>query len=71
MRISAICSGVDINERHECLTPDGEVIENLYAIGNCAGHFYGGIDYPLTVFGMSLGRCYTEGYVIGRMVAEK
>lgn len=71
VRISAICSGVDINERHECLTPDGEVIENLYAIGNCAGHFYGGIDYPLTVFGMSLGRCYTEGYVIGRMVAEK
>ena len=42
-----------------------------YAIGNCSGHFYGGIDYPLTVFGLSLGRCYTEGYVIGRMVAEK
>ena len=51
--------------------PEGEVIENLYAIGNCSGHFYGGIDYPLTVFGLSLGRCYTEGYVIGRMVAEK
>ena len=33
--------------------------------------FYGGIDYPLTEFGLSLGRCYTEGYVIGRMVAEK
>ena len=71
VRISAICSGVDINEKHECLTPEGEVIENLYAIGNCAGHFYGGIDYPLTVFGLSLGRCYTEGYVIGRMVAQK
>lgn len=71
VRMSAICSGVDINENHECLTPEGEVIENLYAIGNCSGHFYGGIDYPLTVFGLSLGRCYTEGYVIGRMVAEK
>ena len=71
VRMSAICSGVDINEKHECLTPEGEVIENLYAIGNCSGHFYGGIDYPLTVFGLSLGRCYTEGYVIGRMVAQK
>lgn len=71
VRMSAICSGVDINEKHECLTPEGEVIENLYAIGNCSGKFYGGIDYPLTVFGLSLGRCYTEGYVIGRTVAEK
>lgn len=71
VRISAICSGVDINENHECLTPEGIPIENLYAIGNCAGGFYGGIDYPLTVFGLSLGRCYTEGYVVGRMVAQK
>lgn len=71
VRMSAICSGVDVNEKHECLTPEGDVIENLYAIGNCAGEFYGGIDYPLTVFGLSLGRCYTEGYVIGRMVAQK
>lgn len=71
VRMSAICSGVDVNAKHECLTPEGEVIENLYAIGNCSGRFYGGIDYPLTVFGLSLGRCYTEGYVIGRMVAEK
>lgn len=70
MRISAICSGVDINENHQCLTPEGEAIEGLYAVGNCAGHFYGGVDYPLTVFGLSLGRCYTEGYVIGKMVAE-
>lgn len=71
VRMSAICSGVDISDQHECLTPEGEIIEGLYAVGNCSGHFYGGIDYPLTVFGLSLGRCYTEGYVIGRMVAEK
>ncbi len=71
VRMSAICSGVDITDKHECLTPEGEIIEGLYAVGNCSGHFYGGIDYPLTVFGLSLGRCYTEGYVIGRMVAGK
>ena len=71
VRMSAICSGVDVNADHQCLTPEGEAIEGLYAIGNCSGGFYGGIGYPLTVFGLSLGRCYTEGYVIGRMVAEK
>ena len=63
--------GLMVNEKMQVLSEDDAVIEGLYAIGNCSGHFYGGIDYPLTVFGLSLGRCYTEGYVIGRMVAEK
>lgn len=35
VRMSAICSGVDVNADHQCLTPEGEVIEGLYAIGNC------------------------------------
>lgn len=68
-RVSAICSGVVVNADHQCLTPEGEPIPGLYAIGNCSGGFYGGVDYPLSVGGLSLGRCYTEGYVIGRMVA--
>ena len=29
-----------------------------------------GVDYPLTVFGLSLGRCYTFGYLTGRHVAK-
>ena len=69
MRISAICSGVDVDENNQALTPEGEPIEGLYAIGNCAGHFYGGVDYPLTVYGLSLGRCYTAGYMTGKYVA--
>ena len=69
VRISAICSGVDVDENNQCLTPEGEPIEGLYAIGNCAGHFYGGVDYPLTVYGLSLGRCYTAGYMCGKYVA--
>ncbi len=44
-------------------------IEGLYAIGNCAGNFYGGVDYPLTVFGLNLGHNYTEGYIAGRKLA--
>ncbi len=70
VRISAIVSGVDVNTDQQCLTPEGEVIPGLYAIGNCAGHFYGGVDYPLKVYGLSLGRCYTQGYMVGKAVAN-
>ncbi len=70
LRISAICSGAEVNENCQCLTPSGSPIKGLYAVGNCSGNFYGGVDYPLTVYGLSLGRCYTQGYVIGKYVAK-
>ena len=38
-------------------------------IGNVAGGFYGGIDYPLTVPGLNLGHNYTQGYVLGKRLA--
>ena len=69
-RLSAICTGVDVNKQHQCLNEVGEPIEGLYAVGNCSGGFYGGVDYPLTVGGLSIGRCYTEGYVTGKLVAS-
>ena len=69
VRVSAVVSGVDVDENNQCLTPDGDPIPGLYAIGNCAGNFYGGVDYPLKVYGLSLGRCYTAGYMCGRYVA--
>lgn len=71
LRVSALCSGVMIDENHQCLTPEGSTIPGLFAIGNCSGQFYGGVDYPMTIPGLSLGRCYTEGYVIGKYVAEQ
>ena len=70
IRVSAICTGVDVNKQHQCLDEAGEPIEGLYAVGNCSGGFYGGVDYPLTVGGLSIGRCYTEGYVTGKLVAS-
>lgn len=70
VRMSAICSGIEVNSELQCVTPDGDVIEGLYAIGNAAGGFYGGIDYPLTVFGVNLGRNYTQGYVIGKKLGS-
>jgi fumarate reductase flavoprotein subunit len=70
IRISAICSGLLVNENHECLDANANPIKGLYAIGNLGGGFYGGPDYPLTVFGLSLGRCYTFGYLTGKHVAQ-
>jgi succinate dehydrogenase/fumarate reductase flavoprotein subunit len=70
VRISAICSGVLVDENHRALDADGKPIKGLYLVGNLGGGFYGGVDYPLTVYGLSLGRCYTFGYLTGRHVAR-
>ncbi|WLT31040.1 FAD-dependent oxidoreductase [Geothrix sp. PMB-07] len=70
VRVSAICSGMLVDENHQALNADGKPIKGLFLIGNLGGGFYGGVDYPLTVFGLSLGRCYTFGYLTGRHVAK-
>lgn len=70
VRISAIVSGMLVNENHQALNADGKPIKGLYIVGNLGAGFYGGVDYPLTVFGLSLGRCYTFGYLTGRHVAK-
>jgi fumarate reductase flavoprotein subunit len=70
VRVSTICSGILVNDNHQALDADGKPIKGLYAIGNLGGGFYGGVDYPLTVFGLSLGRCYTFGYLAGKHVAK-
>jgi hypothetical protein len=70
VRVSAICSGMLVNENHQALNGEGKTIKGLYVVGNLGGGFYGGVDYPLTVYGLSLGRCYTFGYLTGRHVAK-
>jgi hypothetical protein len=70
VRVSTICSGMLVNENHQALDADGRPIKSLYLIGNLGGGFYDGVDYQLTVFGMSLGRCFTFGYLAGKHVAK-
>ena len=70
VRLSTVCSGLLVDENHQCLDANGKPIKGLFAIGNLGGGFYGGVDYPLTVFGLSLGRCYTFGYLAGKHVAR-
>lgn len=69
--LSTIIHGVNVNADMQVLTTDGNPIEGLYSLGNCAGNFFGSPDYPMTVPGLSLGRAHTQGYVVGRAVANK
>lgn len=66
IRVSAIVSGININENGQALNGDGEPIENLYAVCNLGGPFYGGNDYPMHQAGLSLGRCYTFGVIAAK-----
>ncbi len=66
IRVSAICSGININENGQALNAAGEPIDGLYAVGNLGGPFYGGGDYPMHQAGLSLGRCYTFGVIAAK-----
>lgn len=71
VRVSAIVSGVIVDKNMAVVNADTqEPIKGLYAIGNTAGEFFGGIDYTMKIPGVSLGRAYTEGYVCGKTVAK-
>ena len=71
VRVSAIVSGVNVGPNMEVLAAEtGEPIPGLFAIGNTAGNFYGGVDYSMYMPGLSLGRAHTQGYVTGTYVAN-
>ena len=62
--------GLMVNEKMQVLSEDDAVIEGLYAIGNTAGGFYGGIDYDLEVDAFSLGRAVTTGRLAAQYAVE-
>ena len=68
-QVSAICDGLKINEAGQVLDLDNQPMEGLFAAGNCSGCFYGDVDYSLDSMGLSVGRCVTFGYLIGKDVA--
>lgn len=68
--VPAVLGGLTVNENQQCLNADGEPIEGLFAAGNASGQFYGGVDYPMDIEGLSVGRAITSGYVTGRYVAS-
>jgi succinate dehydrogenase/fumarate reductase flavoprotein subunit len=70
LRISALCSGLIVDENGQCLDKDGKGIKGLFAVGNTSGTFYAGVDYPMTLPGYNLGHCYTQGRITGQYVAS-
>ncbi|WP_162610913.1 FAD-binding protein [Gordonibacter sp. An230] len=68
--VPAILGGLIVNENQQCLDAGGELIEGLFAVGNASGQFYGGVDYPMDIEGLSIGRAITSGYMTGHYVAS-
>ena len=69
LSVPAILGGLIIAENGQCLNEDQQPIAGLFAAGNASGPFFGGVDYPLDVLGLSVGRAITTGYVTGAYVA--
>lgn len=70
-QVSAIPAGLLVNEDGVVLDSEDQMIEGLYAAGNCSGCFYGDVDYSLDTMGLSIGRCITTGYLAGKTVAGR
>jgi fumarate reductase flavoprotein subunit len=64
-------NGIITNGNCQALDDNHEVIEGLYAVGNCQGNFFGGLEHQMVIPGMSLGRAITTGRVAGLLAAGK
>jgi fumarate reductase flavoprotein subunit len=62
-------SGIIANGNYQALDDADEVIEGLYVVGNCQGNYFGGVEYPLIIPGMSLGRAIVTGRVAGLLAS--
>ncbi len=60
--------GLTINEEMQVLDTEGNVIEGLYAAGDCSGSLFAG-TYPEYVVGLACGRSSTQGRHIARRIA--
>ena len=68
--VPAVLGGLVVDENQQCLDFERKPIEGLFAVGNASGQFYGGVDYPMDIEGLSVGRAITSGYLTGRYVAS-
>ncbi len=69
---SLLCTldGLRINTQMQVLDKNGDVIEGLYAAGDCSGGFFAH-NYPEYIVGVAAGRTLTEGYLLGDLLASK
>lgn len=62
--------GIRVDADLRCLRTDGTSVDNLYAGGNASESLEGG-DPNVYIPGMDLLTALTEGYMVGRQVAER
>ena len=67
--ILATVSGLVVDYNCRVLDYDNNVIPGLYAAGNASGGFFH-TNYPRHIFGPSIGRCVTFGFVSGESAAK-
>jgi predicted oxidoreductase len=60
--------GLKVNVLSQVLQSDETPVEGLYALGNTSGSLFSD-TYPHHLSGVSLGRCLTFGYLLGRHLA--
>lgn len=69
--ITAITSGLITDADQRVLDADDQPIPGLYAAGNTAGGFFGGVEYQLrTIEGISIGKAMTGGYVAAEVASQ-
>lgn len=68
--LSATLGGLIVDAACRVLDENDEPIAGLFAVGNTCGPFYGSIDYPMGIGGLSIGRAVTTGYIAGREAAK-
>lgn len=62
-RLLCALGGLVINDHMEVLDEQHRPIPNLYACGNNSGDWFGGLEHPMVIPGMSLGRAVVTGHL--------
>lgn len=62
----ASLSGLEINDKMQVLTAEGDPIPGLYAAGNTTGGLFGGLTQVMVFGGLTIGRAHT----FGRLAAQ-
>lgn len=72
-RAGVLCTlnGIITNGDCQALDVNRGIIDGLYVTGNCQGNYFGGLEHPMIIPGMSLGRAMTTGRVAGLLASGK
>ena len=67
--MACLCGLITDNDMNVLRVSDKQPIEGIYACGNCLGGRYA-LTYPTPVAGNTIGQAMTNGYVLGKHLAE-